>query len=416
MAYAELAELFKVFAVSLLLGAFIGLERERGRDRPLGIRSFIVVAGLGTTTAFIADRTGATWVFAAAFVVLGALLVVAHIQLATGGRKGLTTELAGLLTLGIGALVYIGPMELAIGLGVVTAALLHFKPALHALAERAGGRDIVAMVQFGLVAFVVLPVLPDQAFGPYQVLNPHNIWMMVVLVSGINLAGYVALKLVGVKYGGLTAGVLGGMVSSTATTYSFSRRAHDDGALSGAAVIAIIIATAVTVPRMAVEIAVVNANFLAVAALPLTLVFLASLAPCVLFFWYYGGVRGESHPPEVKNPVQLSGALLFGLIYAVVILALAAAQNHLGAEGTYLVSAIAGLTDVNAITLSTARLVGTQRLAAAGGVDIVIIAYLANLVLKGALAAIVGTRELARVVAIAFGFAFVAGIIVIVAM
>lgn len=415
MAYAELAELFKVFAVSLLLGAFIGLERERTKDRPLGIRSFTIVAGLGTATALIADRTGANWVLPAAFVVLGALLVVSHIQLAAGGRKGLTTELAGLLTLGIGALVYVGPMELAVGLGVLSAAILHFKPQLHALADHAGEGDIYAMVQFGLVAFVVLPVLPDATYGPYHVLNPYNIWLMVVFVSGLNLAGYVLLKLVGAKYGGLTAGVLGGMVSSTATTFSLSRRAHEDGALSNAAAIAIIVATAVTVPRMAVEIAVVNPTFLGQAALPLALVFLASLAPCV-FFWYRAGGRAQSRPPEVKNPVQLSAAVLFGLIYAAVILALAAAQSHLGAEGTYVVGALSGLTDVNAITLSTARLVGTQRLAAASGVDIVVIAYLANLVAKGALAAIIGTRELGRIVAIGFGFAFVAGIIVMLVM
>ena len=238
---------------------------------------------------------------------------------------------------------------------------------------------------------------------------------MVVLVSGINLAGYVSLKLVGAKYGGLTAGVLGGLVSSTATTYGFSRRAREDSALSGAAALAIIVATAVTVPRMAVEIAVVNPAFLAQAALPLALVFLASLVPCVVF-WWRAGAGAEARPPEIKNPVQLWGAIVFGLIYGLVILALAAGQHLFGTEGTYLVGALSGLTDVNAITLSTARLVGTERLAAAAGADIVVIAYLANLVAKGVLAAFVGTRELARIIALSFGFAFVAGIVVIVAL
>ena len=141
MSYLELAELFEALAVSLLLGAFIGLERERAKERPLGIRSFMLVAALGTSGAIIADRTGAPWVLPALFVVVGALLITSHVQLAQGGRKGLTTELAGLFTLAIGALVYIGPMALAVALGVVTAALLHFKPELHALADRAGERD-----------------------------------------------------------------------------------------------------------------------------------------------------------------------------------------------------------------------------------------------------------------------------------
>ena len=415
MAYAELAELFKVFAVSLLLGAFIGLERERTKDRPLGIRSFTIVAGLGTAAALIADRSGAGWVLPAAFAVLGALLVVAHIQLAEGGRKGLTTELAGLLALGIGALAYIGPLELAVGLGVATAALLHFKPALHALADRAGERDIVAMVQFGLVAFVVLPVLPDQTFGPYDVLNPHNIWLMVVLVSGINLAGYVALKLVGTRHGGVLSGLLGGLASSTATTFSFSRRAQDDPDLTRPAALAIIVATAVTVPRMAIEIGVVNQAFIAHVALPLGIVFVASLVPFA-YYWFAGPSGSAAEAPEIKNPVQIGSALVFGLLYGVITLALAAAQQEFGGAGAYAVSALSGLTDVDAITLSTARLVGQGRLAAGSAVDVIIIAYLSNLVAKAVLAAFVGTRALARIIAIAFGFSLLAGLVVIVAM
>lgn len=415
MSYVELAELFKVLAVSLLLGAFIGLERERARDRPLGIRSFMLVSALGTVAAIIADRTGADWVLPAAFAVLGALLVVSHLQLAaSSGRRGLTTELAGLVTLGIGALVYAGPMELAVGLGVATAALLHFKPALHALADRAGERDIVAMVQFGLVAFVVLPVIPNRSFGPYDVLNPYNVWLMVVLVAGINLAGYVALKLVGTRRGGLTAGLLGGLVSSTATTYSFSRRARDDGALTDTAALAVVLATAVTVPRMAVEVGVTNPRFLGTAALTLALVFVASLVPG-LVLWFRAGGGTDGPAPNVRNPVQIGAAVLFGAIYAIITLALAAAQHTFGEAGSYAVSALSGLTDVNAIVLSTARLVGTERLSAASGVDMMVIAYLSNLLAKGALAAVVGTREMARAVALAFGFTFVAGVLVILA-
>jgi len=412
MSYVELAELFKVLGVSLLLGAFIGLERERTKDRPLGIRSFMLVAALGTVAAIISDRTGAGWVLPTAFAALGALLVVSHVQLAAGGRKGLTTELAGLVTLGIGALVYVGPMELAVGLGVATAALLHFKPALHALADRAGERDIVAMVQFGLVAFVVLPVVPNRGLGPYGVLNPYNVWLMVVLVAGINLAGYVALKLVGARRGGLTAGLLGGLVSSTATTYSFSRRVCEDGALANSAAIAIILATAVTVPRMAVEVGVVNPDFLGVVALPLLLVFAASLVPG-LVLWFTTRNGSDEPAPQVRNPVQIGAAVLFGAVYAVITLALAAAQHTFGEVGIYTVSALSGLTDVDAIVLSTARLVGTERLSAASGVDMMVIAYLSNLLAKGALAAIVGTRELGRTVALAFGFTFLAGVLVV---
>ncbi len=415
MSYADLAELFKVFAVSLVLGAFIGLERERAEMRPLGIRSFTLIAGVGTITAVVAEETGTVWIMPAAFLVLGALLVIGHLGYVEEGRRGLTTELAAMMTFGLGIMVYTGPMELAVALGVVTAAILHFKPQLHALAEEAGEKDIFAMVQFGLVAFVVLPVLPNQAYGPFDVLNPYNIWLMVVLISGINLVGYVSYKLIGRRYGGALSGLLGGLVSSTATTFSFSRRAGDDSAFSYPAALAIILATAVTVPRMAVEIGVVNQQFLADAWLPLLIVFAASLAPFV-YYWFSSEQGSEAEAPEVKNPVQIGAALLFGVLYGAITLALTAAEHHYGQAGTYTISALSGLTDVDAITLSTARLVGKGRMAAAQGVDAIVIAYLSNLVLKGALAAFVGTRQLARIIGPAFGFAFIVGLIVIFAL
>jgi uncharacterized membrane protein (DUF4010 family) len=415
VAYIDIAELFKVFAISLLLGAFIGLERERGKNRPLGIRSFAFIAGSGTMAAYIFERTGMVWVLPAVFVVVGALIVVGHLGYVEQGRRGLTTELAAVLTFGIGVMVHTGPMELGIALGVVTAAILHFKPQLHALAERMAEKDVYAMVQFGLVAFVVLPVIPNETYGPLDVLNPYNIWLMVVLVSGINLAGYLALKLIGTRYGGVISGLLGGLVSSTATTFSFSRRARDSSHFSYPAALAIILASGVTVPRMAVEIGVVNLSFLREAWLPLTIIFAASVAP-FLFLWFGREQRSEGEAPEVKNPVQIGSALFFGVVYGLVSLALAAGEQYYGQAGTYVVSALSGLTDVDAITLSTARLVGQGRMGIPQATDVVVIAYLSNLLLKGGLAAFIGTRELGRIIAASFGFALVAGVLVIVLM
>ncbi|MGI5819776.1 MAG: MgtC/SapB family protein [Armatimonadota bacterium] len=413
--YVELAELFKVFAVSLVLGAFIGLERERREMRPLGIRSFTFVAGTGTVTAYVAGQTGMTWVLPAAFLVVGALILIGHIGYMERGRHGLTTELAAVMTFGIGVMVQTGPLELAVALGVATAAILHFKPQLHALADRAGGRHMYAMLQFGMVAFVVLPVLPNQAYGPFEVLNPHNIWLMVVLVSGINLAGYVSYKLIGTEQGSAVAGLLGGMVSSTATTYSFSRQARLSEKLNYAAALAIILSTAVAVPRMAIEIGVVNASFLGYVWPALLIVFAASLAPFA-YFWFTGKGRTEGDPPEVKNPVQLGAALIFGALYGIVTLAMAAGEHYYGDAGMYLVSAISGLTNVDAITLSTARLVGEGHLDVGPAKNVVVIAYLANLLTKAVLATFVGNRALGKITCAAFGTVFIVGLLVIVLM
>ncbi|MFP4248459.1 MAG: MgtC/SapB family protein [Armatimonadota bacterium] len=398
-----------------MLGAFIGLERERREMRPLGIRSFIFIAGSGAVAAQVADETGMVWVLPAAFIVVGSLILIGHIGYLQEGRHGLTTELAAVMTFGIGVMVITGPLELAVALGVVTAAILHFKPQLHALADRAGSKDIFAMVQVGLVAFVVLPVLPNETYGPFDVLNPHNVWLMVVLVSGINLVGYVALKLIGSRHGGVISGLLGGMVSSTATTFSFSRRSHDAESFSFPAALAIILASAVAVPRMAVEIGVVNASFLSDAWLPLLIIFAASTAPFAVL-WFTSGGRSEGEAPEVKNPVQIGSALIFGLLYGIVTLGLAAAEHHYGEAGTYAVSFISGLTDVDAITLSTARLVGEEQMGTAQAVDVIVIAYLSNMLFKGGLAAFVGSRRLAKVIAVSFGFTLVAGVLLIVLM
>ena len=417
MEHPALAELFTIFAISLLLGAFIGLERERRERRPLGIRSFTLIAGVGTTTALVGDQTGMVWLVPAAFLVLGALLVIGHVGYLDKGRRGLTTELAAMMTFGLGIMVYIDMMEVAIALGVVTAALLHFKPQLHALAERAGEKDIYAMVQFGLVAFVILPVLPNETYGPYDVLNPYNVWLMVVLVSAINLVGYVSYKMVGRRRGGALAGLLGGLISSTATTFSFSRRARESASFTYPATLAIILASAVTVPRMAIEIAIVNQAFLADAWPSLLIVFLASLIPFAIY--WFGSDRDpdfDAEAPEVKNPVQIGAALIFGALYGLAIFLLSAAEFYYGEAGIYVISALSGPAGVDAITLSTARLVGEGRVMAAEGVNVVIIAYLSNLAAKGALASLVGSRRLGKAIALAFSFAFLAGTIVIFAL
>ncbi len=415
MDYAVVADLFKLFAISLVLGAFIGLEREKKEKRPLGIRSFAFISLTGTLSAYVAHETGMVWVLPAAFLVIGALIIVGHIGYLSQGRLGLTTELAAVLTFGIGVLVQVGPMELAVALGVVSAAFLHFKPELHALADKTGGKHMYAMLQFGMVAFVVLPVLPNRSYGPFEVLNPYNIWLMVVFVSAINLVGYASYKMIGSQRGGAVAGLLGGMVSSTATTYSFSQRAHMAPALNYVATLAIILATAITIPRMAIEIGAVNQQFLASVWPSLLIIFAASLVP-VAALWFWHRSDSGTGAPEIDNPVQLGAALIFGLLYGIITLGMAAGEYYYGDAGTYLVSAISGLANVDAITLSSSRLVGQGRLPVETARNVIVITYMSNLVMKAVLATLIGNRRLGRAVAASFAAAFIAGLLVMLLM
>ncbi|MDP9198677.1 MAG: MgtC/SapB family protein [Pseudomonadota bacterium] len=196
--------------ISLLLGLLVGLQRQRSESSIGGIRTFPLIATFGTLCGLLAVEHGG-WIVAAGLIALAALLVVSNLMLAKAGDRdaGQTTEVSALLLYGIGAYLVFGEMEVAVVLGGAIAVLLHYKDLLHAFAGRFGERDVTAFMQFVLITLVILPILPNEAYGPYAVLNPFQIWLMVVLIVGISLVGYVAYKLFGAREGA----VLGGLIA-----------------------------------------------------------------------------------------------------------------------------------------------------------------------------------------------------------
>lgn len=400
--------LFGQLATSLLLGLLVGLQRQRTESSVGGIRTFPLIAAFGTLCGWLAAEHGG-WIIAAGLVALAALLVVSNFMLAKGGDvdAGQTTEVSALLLYGIGAYLVIGEMEVAVALGGAIALLLHYKELLHAFAAKIGERDVTAIMQFVLVTLVILPVLPDRTFGPYQVLNPFEVWLMVALIVGIGLAGYFAYKVFGARAGAVLGGLLGGLISSTATTVSFARRsaeAHGHGAF--AALVIVIAATTVFV-RVLTEIAVVAPGHFVALAPPIG----AMLGACALIagwmYWHTREHRGEM--PEQENPADLRTAILFGLMYAVIIFAVAATKDEFGERGLYAVAILSGLTDMDAITLSTSQLANQGRLDAGTGWRLILVASMANLAFKAGMVAVLGSRELLRHVGILFGAALVAG-------
>lgn len=409
-------DLFLRFAVAAVLGAFVGLEREQDVKRGLGIRTFCLIAVLGCLVAMLGERSGAPWALGLGYLGLAFLLAFGRVvREQVKSQPGMTTEIAALVTFGVGALAYHGPMGLAVALGVGTAALLQYKPQLHYLAHHIGERDLYAIMQFALVAFVVLPVLPNRTFGPLDVLNPHNVWLMVVFVSGISLAAYLALRVVGARYGSLASGLLGGMVSSTAVTVSFAQHAREDLRLSHAATLAVLAATVVTLPRMLIEVAVVDAQLVPAAVGPLGLLFVAAVLP-LLLCWRHCQVVATEAVPRVKNPANLRFAVTFGLAYAVVTLAVAAVQQLGTGFGIYLVGALSGIPQVDAITLSTARLISQGRIELGAGLDMMVLGFLANLATKGLIATIVAPPQMWRPLLTGFAAIAVAGILAVVLM
>jgi uncharacterized membrane protein (DUF4010 family) len=225
----ELGFLFQQLGIALGLGLLVGLQRESVASRLAGLRTFSLVTLFGSICALLATMFGG-WVIAAGLIGLAGLILAGKYSDAQAGTPdpGLTTEVAILLMFGVGAYLIVGHRTVAIAIGGGAAVLLHFKGQLHGAVERLSDKDIRAIMQFALISLVILPVLPNQAYGPYAVLNPRNIWWMVVLIVGISLSGYIVYKFFGEKVGLLIGGVLGGLISSTATTVSYSRRtAHD---------------------------------------------------------------------------------------------------------------------------------------------------------------------------------------------
>ncbi|MFH1921212.1 MAG: MgtC/SapB family protein [Planctomycetota bacterium] len=411
---------FEQLGISLLLGLLVGLQRQHTTFGMPGMRTFPLITLFGTVTAILSVEFGG-WVFAAGLLGMVAVLafpIFVRIRMEEPD-PGTTTAVAVLLMYGVGALLVALPdqMAVAVAIGGGVAVLLQFKPELHRLVEKLGDEDLRAIMQFVLITCVILPVLPNRVYGPLEVFNPRHTWWMVVLIVGMSLGGYIFYKFFGRNAGILLGGVLGGAISSTATTVSYSRQAQGGAAESRASAIVIMIASTIVFVRVLVEIAVVAPGFLASAAPPVVILMLLTMVPS-LVIWYR--VRKQPNPmPEQKNPTQLKSAILFAAMYALVLFALAWAKQpwtkeHMGENAMYGVACLSGLTDMDAITLSTARMSQTDEWVAAEGWRLILIAALSNLVFKAVLVGLLGTRRLLGQIALLYAIPLLGGIALVV--
>lgn len=405
-------------ALALGLGMLVGLQRERTQSEIAGIRTFALLTLFGAVSATLAEPFGG-WVIGAGVLAVSAAVVLGDLALlrraeAAGHEPdpGRTTEIAALTMFGVGALLPLGHRVPGIVLGATVALLLHWKRPLHDLVRRIGKDDVRAIMRLALVALVVLPVLPNQPLGPSGVLNPFEIWLMVVLIVGISLGAYVTYRLLGARVGTLAAGGLGGLISSTATTVSYARRSKDQASTAGPLLVIVVASTTVFV-RVVAEIAVVAPSVVAATVPPL-----AAMMAWLIIVSAGVYVRGRNQLEgedsiDQQAPSPLAAAIGFGLLYAIVLLAVAIAREHLGQRGLYLVAGLSGLTDMDAITLSSARLMETGDLPQELGWRLILVGGMANIVFKGLVVAVLGGTALAREVGIAFAIALGGGITIL---
>ena len=391
------------FLTSLAIGLLIGLERERNPSAKAGLRTFALVAVLGTLMAMLSSKTGSPWLVIAGLLAVAGTIIAAYLNaVAEDDDPGTTTVIALLLSYGLGVMVWFDLSTLAVMLAIGITTLLYFKPELRGFTQRLARRDLVAVLQFSVLTFIVLPILPDQNYGPYNAFNPHQAWLMVVLISGISLAGYAALHVVGTRYGAPLLGFLGGLVSSTATTMIYAKHGKANQAMTNLAASVIVIASVVVLLRLLVVCSVV-----AYGALPGLLPVFAGglLAGVVVSFyaWHKTSRVSELYMPETTNPAELHSAIGFGLLYVIVLLGSAWMADLAGSQGLYAVALVSGLTDVDAITLSSLRLFNLGQLSERQTVTAIAIAFLSNVTFKFGMVVFIGGWTLARQVAIGFG-------------
>jgi uncharacterized membrane protein (DUF4010 family) len=431
--------IYQQLGISLLLGLLVGLQRERLTNGIAGMRTFPLITVFGTLTASLAVGGDGMvsplggWIVAAGFLGVIAVAVIGHLIRVQqhDPHLGLTTEAAMLVMYAVGAYLVVGPMMVAVAVGGLVAVLLQFKPELHGIAEKLGEDDLRAIMQFVLISCIILPVLPNESFGLSQmfkqvpaaldVFNPYFTWLMVVLIVGMSLGGYILYKFLGQNAGIFLGGVLGGIISSTAATVSYSRQARQDDDGNGehapppffaahgmiSAAVVIMIASTISCVRVLVAIAFVSPDFFLKVALPVGIVALLTFVPGMAI-WYLARHQPATMPDQ-KNPTQLKSALVFGAMYVVVLFALAVANMYLGGQGRLMVAGLSGLTEMDAITLSTAKMSLQDEKVMSTGWQMIVVAIMANMVSKGAIAGLLGGRRLFGLIVLLFSLPMCGG-------
>ena len=378
-------------ASALIIGALVGIERERskalsGNVGIGGVRTFILFALTGAVASWLSHELGSAWIFVAALGSVGALAVAGYVVQARikPNAVGLTTETAAIGVCLLGGACTAGYNEMALAVGIAVSAVLAYKESMHGLVAKLGPDDISAGVKLLAATFIVLPLLPATAVDPWGVLKPRPIWTLVILIAALSLVGYVATRALGPRRGTALTGLSGGLVSSTAVTLAFARQSREDEGRSDDALAGgLLLAWAVMDVRVVVIVAVVAASLVGPLVVPFGAMTLVTLAAAAFLL---RRARGQEPTAAgevaLKNPFSLTAAAKFGLLFAAVLVVVAGVERYFPGRGYYVVAALAGLPDVDAITLSMAGL------ARGGGVDLetaagaLVVAALANTLLK----------------------------------
>jgi uncharacterized membrane protein (DUF4010 family) len=415
---------YPALALALVTGLLIGLEREqskppasdKNRGFSGGVRTYPLFALLGAIASLLHERYGALPVLGAS-VGLSAFLAIGYWRDAEHGHAGLTSEASALLTFFLGALAtsegVIEPVRarifVVLSVAVVATFLLSQKTVLRALSSKLSRDDVIGTLKFLLIAVVVLPVLPNRPMGPYGALNPFHIGLMVLLIAGISFVGYVAMRVFGHGRGLLITGAIGGLVSSTAVTLASAARAKQTPALATTSALAVLIANGIMLIRVLVVVAATEPSLLSTIAVPIGAMASVNVAALGVLAFRDRAHRNTPSDVALANPFELMRAFQFAAFFVLILVASRWASSEFGATGSYLTALFAGLSDVDAVTLSTANAVSSGALEETIGVRSIVIAVASNTVTKSVMAVALGGWLFARRIVFISAFALATG-------
>ncbi len=409
-------QLFQQLGASLVLATLIGLEREQVNQKYnckafAGIRTYALIGLLGALSYILSEYSIWLMVLVGAGIV-GLLLIYYFLAAAREKMMGATSEVAVLIVYIVGVLCAMDRFVLATVVALLTFTVLHFKDPLHKMAKHLKRKEVLSTVQFIVIAFVILPILPNVNYGPYEFFNPYIIWLMVVFISGISFVSYILIKVLGAKRGIGITGFLAGLVSSTALTMTFSGQSKKNKKIVDPYVVAVVVASSAMFFRILIEVLVLNPDLFKTLSIPMLSMGFTGLLS-ILYFWFKKEKIPQNvqrSPLKLKSPFSLGPALKFGLFFALILFLVKFSDDVMGEKGIYLTSLVSGIVDVDAITLSMAK-AAKDGLSHISAITAITIAAITNTIVKGGIFFVFGNRRVAfRIMAVFMLMLFAGGI------
>ncbi|GAB3221865.1 MgtC/SapB family protein [Algoriphagus aestuariicola] len=402
--------------VAIGIGGVIGLERQYHAMNEeskgfAGIRTFVFLTLLGFVAALFSFLIS-PWVYVAFVLGVSMLIGVSYWFTSTRGDHGATTEFSSLLAFVLGSMALIGLIEISLMITVLILLVLSSKFRIKTIVGKITAEEMYDFIRFVVIALLIFPFLPDQTFGPYDVLNPREIGWVIILTSGLGLAGYALTKFLGTNKGILLGGIVGGLVSSTAVTWIYAKKSKENESLAASCATAILGASSIMFVRLLIWTSIFSEE-LFIKLLPAVIAIFASAIAVTLYIYFKRRSRkSEQAEIPLKKALDLKGALIFGLIYVVILLLVSYANENLGTSGTIISSAIAGFSDIDAITISISKLAGTSldlRIASLA----VLVASISNTLVKMGIGIYAGSPGLRKNLLIGYGTVFLVALAIL---